>query len=409
MKKLIKLLFFILLTNSLQAQIFFTESFEATGSYTLGNAGDCSCVIATTDAIDGQNDHFADVTDLDITHNFTGDYIGEVGSRYWASEDNDDGQVGGSGNPTQCVTLTVNIIGRTNLEFSGLFGGHGASNPTPYEADNDMEVSYQIDGNGFTKILDWHENLFQNNISLDTDNDGFGDGTFPLSTTMQTVTALMPGTGTTLLIQICTNSNTSSEEFAFDNIQVGEAVSVPVELVQFTAKQLSSNDVVLDWETASELNNYGFEIESSLDGRNWEVLDFLRGKGTTAELQSYQYIDQQIKPGLNYYYRLKQIDFDGIFEYSDILNVRIEAQQPVLGVRPNPSVGFIELQFNNAQKEKSELRLLDSRGKLIWRKKFEEGETDSFKEDFELLHTGLYYIIYQIGNESFSEKISVIR
>jgi len=366
-------------------------------------------VIATTDAIDGQNDHFADVTDLDITHNFTGDYIGEVGSRYWASEDNDDGQVGGSGNPTQCVTLTVNIIGRTNLEFSGLFGGHGASNPTPYEADNDMEVSYQIDGNGFTKILDWHENLFQNNISLDTDNDGFGDGTFPLSTTMQTVTALMPGTGTTLLIQICTNSNTSSEEFAFDNIQVGEAVSVPVELVQFTAKQLSSNDVVLDWETASELNNYGFEIESSLDGRNWEVLDFLRGKGTTAELQSYQYIDQQIKPGLNYYYRLKQIDFDGIFEYSDILNVRIEAQQPVLGVRPNPSVGFIELQFNNAQKEKSELRLLDSRGKLIWRKKFEEGETDSFKEDFELLHTGLYYIIYQIGNESFSEKISVIR
>jgi len=74
MKKLIKLLFFILLTNSLQAQIFFTESFEATGSYTLGNAGDCSCVIATTDAIDGQNDHFADVTDLDITHNFTGDY-----------------------------------------------------------------------------------------------------------------------------------------------------------------------------------------------------------------------------------------------------------------------------------------------------------------------------------------------
>ena len=66
------------MSSSVDGQVFFTESFETTGDYTAGSAGDCSCVTADADAIDGQNDHFADVTDADITHNFIADYTGEL-------------------------------------------------------------------------------------------------------------------------------------------------------------------------------------------------------------------------------------------------------------------------------------------------------------------------------------------
>ena len=123
-----------LFAGTLTGQVFFTESFETTGDYTAGSGGDCGCVTADFDAIDGQNDHFADVTDVDITHNFVADYTGEVDAagnvtegtaRYWAAEDIDDPQVGTGA--TGCLTLSVNITGRTNLEFRGLFGGHNSS------------------------------------------------------------------------------------------------------------------------------------------------------------------------------------------------------------------------------------------------------------------------------------------
>ncbi len=407
MKKTYCLLSCVLCFYGLSAQVFFTESFETIGDYTAGNAGDCSCVIATTDANDGQNDHFADLTDDDITHNFTADYTGEDGSRYWASEDNDDGGVGGTGNPTQCVTLSIDITGKGDLLFSGLFGGHGASTPTPYEADNDMEVSYQIDGGGFIKILDWHENAAQTGISLDTDFDGFGDGTFPLSSIMQTVTALIPGTGTTLEIQICTNSNTSSEEFAFDNLQLAEVV-LPVDLVYFEAMPTRDNDIVLEWKTAGEINNKGFNIEYSIDGVDWHSIDFVKGKGNINTENQYHYQDNDVQSTDNYY-RLKQVDYDGRFEYSKIRHVKLRSDNPAITVMPNPSDGNILLLLNNPRKEQSIIRVMDNNGGLIWMKSFNQGETNYFKKDINLLQSGMYYIIYNIGDEIQTEKISVLR
>jgi hypothetical protein len=110
---------------------------------------------------------------------------------------------------------------------------------------------------------------------------------------------------------------------------------VPVELISFRA-ELSKNDVTLSWQTATENNNKGFEIERLQDYKinklqdlptgqaGWKTVGFEQGNGTTTEFNSYTFTDKNVEPGF-YQYRLKQIDFDGSFTYSDIIEVEVEA------------------------------------------------------------------------------------
>ena len=100
---------------------------------------------------------------------------------------------------------------------------------------------------------------------------------------------------------------------------------LPVELVSFTAS-LNNNDVTLNWSTATEVNNSGFEIERRSEGKDFDQVGFVPGFGTTTELKNYQFKDTNLKSG-SYTYRLKQVDFDGSFKYSNEVN--IDVQTPV--------------------------------------------------------------------------------
>ena len=95
---------------------------------------------------------------------------------------------------------------------------------------------------------------------------------------------------------------------------------VPVELVSFSGNQFG-NKVILNWTTATETNNFGFEIErakvnSENKSNQFNVIGFVEGKGTTAFTSNYSYTDASISGG-GYLYKLKQIDYDGKHEYSD--------------------------------------------------------------------------------------------
>ena len=81
---------------------------------------------------------------------------------------------------------------------------------------------------------------------------------------------------------------------------------IPVELTAFTANVIGS-DVILNWETATETNNSGFDIERSEDNINFAHIGFVPGSGTTTEIRNYSYTDNLVSGG-TYYYRLKQID-----------------------------------------------------------------------------------------------------
>jgi hypothetical protein len=101
---------------------------------------------------------------------------------------------------------------------------------------------------------------------------------------------------------------------------------LPVELTSFTAAVLN-NDIMLEWRTATEINNQGFEVQRQIgieqsSGGNWEKIAFVDGYGTTAEAQSYSYTDSKLAAG-SYTYRLKQIDFNGVYEYSNEISVEV--------------------------------------------------------------------------------------
>lgn len=96
---------------------------------------------------------------------------------------------------------------------------------------------------------------------------------------------------------------------------------VPVELTSFYA-QANNNTVTLKWTTATETNNQGFEILRSVDKQSWKKIAFIEGNGTTTSTQNYEYAEEIAVSGI-YYYQLKQVDYDGSFNLSKILEVRV--------------------------------------------------------------------------------------
>jgi hypothetical protein len=148
-----------------------------------------------------------------------------------------------------------------------------------------------------------------------------------------------------------------------DNIYFWNGI-VPVELTSFTAT-INGNDVQLIWKTATEKNNSGFQVErKSLAG--YETVGFVAGAGTTTEPMSYSYSDNNLNPG-NYYYRLKQIDFDGTFEYSEDVEVDVIAPD-VYSLNqnyPNPFNPSTKITFSLAADALVSLRVFDVLGQEI--------------------------------------------
>ena len=133
---------------------------------------------------------------------------------------------------------------------------------------------------------------------------------------------------------------------------------IPVELASFSATS-QDGKVLLEWSTATESNNYGFEIERrAADSQQWEKAGFVKGMGTTAEKQTYRFVDQVAGTG-DYFYRLKQIDSDGSYTYSD--EVRVSAAVPdELGLDqnyPNPFNPTTEIAFRVPKDYKGAIRI----------------------------------------------------
>ncbi|MBK9096801.1 MAG: T9SS type A sorting domain-containing protein [bacterium] len=121
-----------------------------------------------------------------------------------------------------------------------------------------------------------------------------------------------------------TNGSLIRTIYASANLQYISLVdysTIPVELVSFSAN-VNGSGVELNWATATETNNQGFEIERSADGFNFSQIGYVPGFGTTTEPKSYSYTDQSVTSG-TYYYRLKQIDFDGSFTYSGVVEAEV--------------------------------------------------------------------------------------
>lgn len=158
----------------------------------------------------------------------------------------------------------------------------------------------------------------------------------------------------------CPNAYTLSGMTGFSTFTINGATpsntALPIELLFFTAKVNHQNSVALNWATASEFNNDFFTIERSQDGSSWEIVETLNGNGTTPVRNDYSTFDQRPHAGLSYY-RLKQTDFDGSFEYSNIVSIFVNEEEKslikvvnLLGQTVNINTrGMVILVFSNGE------------------------------------------------------------
>lgn len=144
----------------------------------------------------------------------------------------------------------------------------------------------------------------------------------------------------------------------------GVGTPLPVELTSFNAVQANGN-VILNWETASEINNSGFAIERKYQNEDWQSLGFVSGYGTSTDKHNYSFIDRANAAG-KYYYRIKQTDFNGRFQYSNVVELFVVPSEFKLNNNyPNPFNPSTIISYNLPVNAKVNLRVYNSLGELI--------------------------------------------
>ena len=190
---------------------------------------------------------------------------------------------------------------------------------------------------------------------------------------------------------------------------------IPVELISFISS-ISGNNVTLNWVTASEINNNGFEIEKQVGSREyalgnppggeavWEKIGFVEGNGTTTETNHYSFEDKNVFAG-KYYYRLKQIDFDGTFEYSDIIevDVNIPAKFSLSQNYPNPFNPTTTIEYQIPSDGFVSLTIHNTIGQEVSSLVNENQQTGRYSVNFSAykLPSGLYF--YTLRSNGFKE------
>ena len=174
--------------------------------------------------------------------------------------------------------------------------------------------------------------------------------------------------------------------------------ALPVRLVSFTAEASEKTAVLLNWKTASELNNDYFQIEHSLDAQNFKAVGQVKGKGTLSTDTDYSFLHKLDIPGGNHYYRLKQTDLDGTFAYSQIRSVKLP--DPVTLIYPNPATDKINIEIADWKILKA-VELFDISGRRI----YQSGDKKPIlKIDSRFFVSGIYTVRIKYANGTTSNQ-----
>ena len=170
--------------------------------------------------------------------------------------------------------------------------------------------------------------------------------------------------------------------------------ALPIETLDKLQVYLKNKTAILEWRTATETNNAGFEIQRSKDGITWEKIAWQEGQGNTLTPQAYTYRDENPFFGTSYY-RFKQVDFNGDFSYSNV--VSLQYIRSGITVFPNPNTGIFEVQST----AEGTYQILNTSGQVI--------QIGNMKNDISLdisdTAQGVYFISVTIDKETFVKRI----
>jgi hypothetical protein len=186
---------------------------------------------------------------------------------------------------------------------------------------------------------------------------------------------------------------------------------LPVELISFTATA-TKNTIVLDWSTASEVNNDRFEINRSIDGVTFTKIGEVNGQGTTSELTNYTYEDLTATPGITYYYQLRQVDFDGTSEFSDIVSAKIQAAGFIVGeLTPNPTDDLTRIRIISPYEAQTTVRIFNILGQEMYSKieNIVVGQNDIELSGLSRFPKGNYLVNINTGIDQITKKLVLVR
>jgi len=186
------------------------------------------------------------------------------------------------------------------------------------------------------------------------------------------------------------------------------SLQIPVEFVSFNYV-LFGNNVELNWVTATETNNSGFEVQRFYQGK-WEAIGFVVGNGTTSQISEYRFVDGNLSEG-KYYYRLKQIDFDGKFKFSKQIEVDILNPKDFILYQnyPNPFNPSTTISWQSPVSGHHKIKLFDVLGReieTIVEGYYEAGKHSTLYIVHSTLPSGVYF--FQLIAENFVETKKMI-
>lgn len=244
-------------------------------------------------------------------------------------------------------------------------------------------VSFDISGLGSTPVA------ADLRLLIDRDGDGFSDND------------VTPIGGATISGGIVTFTGVNfqnGDRFTLGNTNLG--APLPVELVDFRAKPVDGT-VEVSWVTASELNNSHFVVERSKEGKIWDVVTTVEGSGNSQVENRYMIYDKYPFTG-DSYYRLKQVDFDGTYEYSKLVHVNLEHVLPEIVAYPNPGNGVFTIR-SQRQIDPAGIRLFDA---MLNPVPFTSGiNNQEIQIRFEGQPAGLYLLQFFNGSSMSTVKI----
>jgi hypothetical protein len=185
-------------------------------------------------------------------------------------------------------------------------------------------------------------------------------------------------------------------------------IALPVELRSFTSK-VSSSQVTLNWITETELNNYGFEVERKSDHSNWQKITFIEGYGNSNSPKEYSYVDKSPIGGSKFQYRLKQIDNDGQFEYSKVIEVELVPIEFALYQNyPNPFNPSTKIRYQLPVESKVVIKIYNILGSEVMELLNEQKESGIYEVEFNAdnLSSGTY--VYKISADNFVQTKKMV-
>ena len=181
---------------------------------------------------------------------------------------------------------------------------------------------------------------------------------------------------------------------------------LPVRWLGFSAKPYGDLSSYLEWSTADEFNNAQFEIQRSQGADDvFRTIGQVDAKAISASINTYTFLDDKARPGKNYY-RLKQVDKDGRFQYSSIKTVTFNSAGWVVDAWPNPAQDVLYIKLHQAD-QNGQIDLVDLSGRTIFSKNFEQG---IFHHEvlLENLNAGVYVLVVTAGESRHVQKIVIV-